>query len=136
VVAFLAGRSYPTLGTKPAQLAKATDQHAGEGVLMVAVGDYLERSQMVLLELTECQPERASLDISSSRNARGHDQRRPFVSPDRRSYGDSARAGVLEDLNSVLMEIDAALFSFFLFPFPHPLPCQWVGVFFWGGMGV
>src|ERR1019366_9453695 len=44
--AFVAGRFYPR-PNRPAQMA-AADPQTGERVLLVAVGDYLERSQMVL----------------------------------------------------------------------------------------
>jgi hypothetical protein len=42
----------------------ATDAMTGERILMVAVGDYLERSQMVLIELANASP-RAQMDIFS-----------------------------------------------------------------------
>src|SRR5438445_1725044 len=46
--AFLAGRFYPR---RPAPSLVAADANAPERILLVAVGDYLERSQMVLIEL-------------------------------------------------------------------------------------
>ena len=54
VTAFVAGRLYPR-HNQPAQMA-AADPQAGERVLLVAVGDYLERSQMVLIELSNANP--------------------------------------------------------------------------------
>jgi len=61
VAAFLAGRLYPNPARRPAQRA-ALDSQASERVLLVAVGDYLERSQMVLIELANADP-RGTLDI-------------------------------------------------------------------------
>src|ERR1035438_8216330 len=52
--AFVAGRFYPRQ-TGPSQMA-AADAQTGERVLLVAVGDYLERSQMVLIELSNANP--------------------------------------------------------------------------------
>ena len=46
--AFLAGRFYPN---HPASTQMARDAQVPERILLVAVGDYLERSQMVLIEL-------------------------------------------------------------------------------------
>ena len=62
VAAFLAGRYYP-LSRRAAPVAEA-DSQARESVLLVAVGDYLERSQMVLIELANADPKTA-LDISA-----------------------------------------------------------------------
>jgi hypothetical protein len=106
--AFLAGRFYPPAPSKsPAQLATA-DPRAGDRILLVAVGDYLERSQMVLVELanahasgpldiTDAQ-ERASDLLSESRIYRQTAMRR----------GEAGVASVLDDLERVLMEISHA----------------------------
>src|SRR5271165_6974698 len=59
-VAFWAGRSYPT---RPAKVQTARDTQAPERILLVAVGDYLERSQMVLIELANASAN-GPLDIS------------------------------------------------------------------------
>ena len=48
----------------------AADPQAGERVLLVAVGDYLERSQMVLIELSNANP-KGSLDISAEQERAG-----------------------------------------------------------------
>ncbi len=63
VAAFLAGRFYPQ-SHQPRALAGAADPQHGERVLLVAVGDYLERSQMVLIELANAHP-KGKLDISA-----------------------------------------------------------------------
>ena len=64
----LAGRFYPR-HKQPAQIA-AADAQTGERVLLVAVGDYLERSQMVLIELTNANPA-GSMDISAEQERAG-----------------------------------------------------------------
>jgi hypothetical protein len=103
VGAFLAGRFYPQ-ARNSSQLAKA-DPKAGERVLMVAVGDYLERSQMVLIELVNANPKR-SLDITAEQ------ERAADLVSESRLYrqtaehtGDTAVASVLDDLDRVLLEI-------------------------------
>src|SRR5579883_2252937 len=102
-VAFLAGRFYPQVH-KPAQMAKA-DSQGGERILLVAVGDYLERSQMVLVELANANPKN-SIDISSEQ------ERAADLVSESRLYrqtaehtGDTQVAGVLDDLDRVLLEI-------------------------------
>jgi len=103
-VAFLAGRFYPQ-GPRPVEMAKAADSHAGERILLVAVGDYLERSQMILVELANANP-KGSLDISSEQ------ERAADLVGESRLYrqtaehtGDTQVAGVLDDLDRVLLEI-------------------------------
>lgn len=103
VAAFLAGRLYPT----PAPLA-AADSQASERVLLVAVGDYLERSQMVLIELANANP-KGKLDISAEQ------QRAAGLVSESRLYrqtaahtGDTAVASVLDELDRVLLDISHA----------------------------
>jgi hypothetical protein len=106
LAAFLAGRFYP--GQKsPAQLA-AADNQAGERVLLVAVGDYLERSQMVLVELNNADPKH-SLDIS------GEQERAGDLVTEARLYrqtaartGNTRITGVLDELERVLVDITHA----------------------------
>ncbi len=107
VAAFLAGRFYPQAG-KPQAMASSPDPGHGERVLLVAVGDYLERSQMVLIELTNAHPH-GTLDITSQQERAGD-----LVSESRlyrqtaEHTGDSAVAGVLEELDRVLLDITHA----------------------------
>jgi hypothetical protein len=110
VAAFLAGRSYPQPhAPKPVQMAAAlADPQAGERILLVAVGDYLERSQMVLVELANANP-KATLDISSEQ------ERAADLVSESRLYrqtadhtGNRAVASVLDDLDRVLLEISHA----------------------------
>jgi hypothetical protein len=105
VAAFLAGRSYP----HPRQLAQlAADPQAGERILLVAVGDFLERSQMVLIELANARSPGA-LDISSEQ------ERAVDLVSENRLYrqtagrtGDAAVASVLDELERVLLDITHA----------------------------
>ena len=104
VAAFVAGRSFPQAHKPTVQLA-ATDLRPNQRVLMVAVGDYLERSQMVLIELANASP-KGDLDISSEQERAGD-----LVSENRlyrqtaAHTGDAAMAGVLDELERVLLDI-------------------------------
>jgi hypothetical protein len=105
LAAFLAGRYYPaSRGT----VQVAADPQAQERILRLAVGDYLDRSQMVLIELANASPARG-LDISSER------ERAANLLIENRLYrqtalqtGDAVVAGVLEELERVLLEISHA----------------------------
>jgi hypothetical protein len=104
VVAFLAGRFYPPPRGSGA-MASAADPQLREGVLLVAVGDYLERSQTVLIELANASSD-GPLDISSEQ------QRAADLITENRLYrqtaahtGDTAVTGVLEELERVLVDI-------------------------------
>jgi hypothetical protein len=106
VAAFFAGRFYPQGVMRPAtELAKATDPKSGERILLVAVGDYLERSQMVLFELVNANP-KGSMDISAEQ------ERAEDLVSESRLYrqtalrtGETNVANVLDDLDRVLLEI-------------------------------
>ena len=106
VTAFVAGRLYPR-HNQPGQMASA-DPQAGERVLMVAVGDYLERSQMVLIELSNANP-KGSMDISAEQERAGD------LVTETRLYrqtaaltGDTRITGVLDELERVLVDITHA----------------------------
>jgi hypothetical protein len=118
VAAFVAGRLLPnapppTPATSPAavtaagatQTAAAEQQVVRERILLVAVGDHLERSQVALIELLNM-PEGARVDISSER-----DRARELVSANRLyrqtalTTGDRGVADVLDDLERALVEI-------------------------------
>ena len=77
-----------------------------ERVLVVAVGDHLERSQMVLAEIANAEPGKGRVDISEER------QWAQDLLGDNRLYrqtaqraGDSNVANLLDDLERVLVEI-------------------------------
>jgi hypothetical protein len=101
--AFLAGRYYP----KPAARA-ATASAAGqvrERILLVAVGDHLERSQTVLAELVNARAGQP-LDVSSERERAGDlvAENRLYRQTAART-GDTNVARVLDELEPVLLEI-------------------------------
>src|ERR1043165_408226 len=65
--AFLAGRYSPRMGQPGTQMASAgSDPQVRERILLVAVGDYLERSQMVLIELANADAKGRAVDISDT----------------------------------------------------------------------
>jgi hypothetical protein len=83
-----------------------TPAQTRERVLLVAVGDHLDRAQMVLLEISNAEPEGKETDIS-------HEQQRAeqLLTANRlyrqtaQHTGDAAVSSVLDELEPVLMEI-------------------------------
>jgi hypothetical protein len=102
VAVFLAGR----LTTKPAAPEMAKIKQIRERILLVAVGDHLERSQMVLAELSNAPDHQGKLDITDERAMASEllDDNRLYRQT-ARSTGDAAVANVLDDLERVLLEI-------------------------------
>jgi hypothetical protein len=119
LAAFVAGRFVPGLTSKPAtpasvaagangagaQTTAADRQQVRERILLVAVGDHLERSQVALVELVN-NPGGAHVDISEEQ------QRARDLVTENRLYrqtalttGDTAVASVLDDLERSLVEI-------------------------------
>ena len=106
LAAFFAGRFYPVFqggGSRP--VTAKNDAQGPEGVLLVAVGDYLERSQMVLVELANANSH-GPLDISAEQERAGG-----LVAETRLYRQTAARTGdtnidsVLEELERVLVDI-------------------------------
>ena len=105
LVAFLAGRLLPRSTTA----APNNTAQIRERVLLVAVGDHLDRSQMVLLELANAPDSDAQnhvVDISSEQK-----WARALV-PDNRLYrqtaaeaGETGVASVLEELERLLLDV-------------------------------
>jgi len=100
--AFFAGRSYAP-PRQPVPVAAADPQR--ERILLVAVGDYLERSQMVLIELANADA-KGGLDISAQQ------ERAEDLVSETRLYrqtaahtGDGAVAGILDELERLLVDI-------------------------------
>jgi hypothetical protein len=102
IAAFFAGRYSPwrTQGTQ-----QAASGPVRERILLVAMGDHLERSQMVLVELMNA-PSGKPLDVTAER------QRADDLVAENRLYrqtalrsGDGNLARVLDDLEPVLLEI-------------------------------
>ena len=102
VAAFLAGRSFPHKAVAP-QIA--ADSLSRERVLLVAVGDYLDRSQMMLVELANSSS-RGALDIAPEQ------ERAQELISETRLYrqtaattGNTPIAGILDELERVLLDI-------------------------------
>lgn len=104
LAAFLAGRLSHRVD-KPVAAA-ANQQQVRERILLVAVGDHLERSQMVLAELSNAPDQKGKLDISDERQMAEEllDDNRLYRQT-ARTNGDAAMASVLDDLERVLIEI-------------------------------
>jgi hypothetical protein len=103
VLAFVAGR-YSRPVPQPVQIAFQPQERA----LRIALGDHLERSQMVLTELANASAA-GPLDISFEQ------ERASDLLGENRLYrqsadgaGDALVAGVLEDLERILLEIEHA----------------------------
>lgn len=102
IVAFFAGRVSRPL--EQGRLASASQIR--ERILLVAVGDHLDRSQMVLAELSNSPDGKGNVDISEEQQ-----QAEQLLDDNRlyrqtaRSTGDSTVASVLDDLERVLLEI-------------------------------
>jgi len=101
VAAFFIGR----LSTPRIAPITAVAEPVRERVLLVAVGDHLERSQMVLLELANARPA-GKTDISMEKDFAADlvDANRLFRQTAAQS-GDADIAGVLDELERVLIEI-------------------------------
>jgi hypothetical protein len=118
VAAFFAGRSSLTPKvdlTKAPQVADNTNANANtpgqvrERILLVAVGDHLDRAQSVLLEISNAEPgskQNSEVDISAQQ------ERAQEMLVSNRLYrqtaehsGDNAVASVLDELEPVLLEI-------------------------------
>lgn len=106
LAAFLAGRFWPrTPETSPV----ANAAQIRERVLLVAVGDHLDRSQMILLELANA-PEAAgksgTVDISSEqRFARDLVQDNRLYRQTALDSGEKGVANVLEELERLLLDV-------------------------------
>lgn len=102
LAAFLAGR----LSHRPAGPELAKNQHIRERILLVAVGDHLERSQMVLAELSNAPEAKGKLDITDEREMAQEllDDNRLYRQTAHKT-GDTTVANVLDDLERVLIEI-------------------------------
>lgn len=102
--AFLAGRFWPR---EAAPASAALPAQVREHILLVAVGDHLDRSQMVLIELANApKAGNQTVDISTERQ-----WARELV-PDNRLYrqtaaraGEMGLASVLDELERVLLDI-------------------------------
>ncbi len=115
VAAFVAGRyssstpaprqAVSNKSNAPAPQQASAPAQVRDRVLLVAVGDHLERSQMVLVELMNS-PESASMDISATQAwARDLVPSNRLIRQTANDAGEKGVADVLEDLERVLVEI-------------------------------
>jgi hypothetical protein len=116
IAAFFAGRLFPRLSSpqKPAELQPLANapipQQGRDRVLMVAVGDHLDRAQMVLMEISNA--ESGTAGKPEETNIERQQQRAEELLGANRLYrqtaehtGEKGVASVLDELEPVLMEI-------------------------------
>jgi multidrug efflux pump subunit AcrA (membrane-fusion protein) len=105
IAAFLAGR----VTQPPPQTIETAGKESGrvrERIVLVAVGDHLEKSQMMLIELANADPQQGSFDLSAEQ-----ERARDLLSSNRlykqsaQKVGDPALRKVLDDLERVLVEV-------------------------------
>lgn len=110
VLAFWLGRQVPQRAPAPARSV----EEVRERILLVAVGDHLERAQTVLLEIVNA-PEGAAVDLSASqRSAQDLASANRLYRQAAARSDEPAVASVLDELERVLVEIahsDAPLSS-------------------------
>jgi hypothetical protein len=107
VAAFLVGRHFPSSPALPASPATKAASHepARDRILLIAVGDHLERSQMALVELVNAQTE-DEMDISGEqRRARDLVLANRLYRQTAAREGETVVASVLDDLERVLLEV-------------------------------
>jgi len=104
--AFIAGRMMPHPAAPAAQQAA---EKVRERILLVDLGEHLDRSQMVLVELVSVEDAKGGVDISTEQAraqqllAANRLYRQTAV-----STGDAAMASVLDDLERVLVDVAAS----------------------------
>jgi hypothetical protein len=113
--AFVAGRmtrATPATGTTGAVQVAAngtSKEQVRERILLVDLGEHLDRSQMVLVELTSADDSKGDVDISMEQS-----RAEQLVAANRLyrqtalSTGDAAMASVLDELERVLVDIAAS----------------------------
>jgi hypothetical protein len=102
VAAYVAGKS-----GRPVKGPQVADSQVRERILLVAVGDHLERSQTVLVELANAgAPKNGHLDISYEQQA-AEDllESNRLYRQTASSTGDTGTADMLEELERVLLEV-------------------------------
>jgi hypothetical protein len=102
VLAFWAGR----ITHHPEKPNTVASGQVRERILLVAVGDHLERSQMVLAEISNAKEGHGKIDISDEQSMAEDllDSNRLYRQT-ANTTGDTAVANVLDDLERVLLEI-------------------------------
>jgi hypothetical protein len=102
VAAFLAGRFWPGAGPAPEALS---GEQVRERVLLATVAEHLDRSQRILVELVN-QIGDGQMDISADQDvARDILQENRILRQSAATSGETAVAGVLDELERILLEI-------------------------------
>jgi hypothetical protein len=107
--AFMAGRLMPRSAPATTTAAANTAEQVREGVLLVDLGEHLDRSQRMLVELASADDTSGSVDMSLEQS-----RAEQLVAANRlyrqtaASTGDAAIASVLDDLERVLVDIAAS----------------------------
>ncbi len=106
LAAFVAGRwSGEPASPVPAATNPAASGAATERVLLVAVGDHLERSQMVIVELLNQDPAAPLVPAGERTRAADLVADNRLLRQSADDAGEAALAGVLDDLERVLIEV-------------------------------
>jgi hypothetical protein len=116
IVAFLAGRFTKDRVTPPTIVADATTGAVRERVLVMAVGEHLGKSEMVLVELTNALPDGGAggksdggakqVDISAEqRRAENLLEENRLYRQTALEQGDAGLASVLDELERVLLDV-------------------------------
>lgn len=102
IAAFLAGRYIPHT---PPGGTPATSEQVRERIMLVAVGEHLERSRLVLVELVNS-PETGMVDLSTTQAwAEDLVESNRLYRQTASRAGEAGLAGVLEELERVLLEV-------------------------------
>jgi hypothetical protein len=107
--AFFAGRWWPRPADAPAQAAN-TPAQVRERILLIDLGDHLERSQMVLVEILNADAEMGDASGAATERARAEQ----LVAANRlyrqtaASTGDGTIAELLDELERVLVDVAAS----------------------------
>jgi hypothetical protein len=101
VIAFFAGRYSPHSQEQVAQ----TSSGVRERVLLVAVGDHLERSEMLLIEIANANPKQAMNVVEERLTAQDLVYANRLYRQTAATSGDAGVVGLLDDLERVLLEV-------------------------------
>ena len=101
LVAFLAGREFPRVAPPVAQ---EIPPEARERILLLAVADHLDRSQVLLLELTNAGPEGLDPAVAQE-SAEALVTANRLYRASAAQAGDAGVAAVLQELERVLVEV-------------------------------
>ena len=106
ILAFYVGR---TTGPKPGGEETVDASKVRERVLLVAVGEHLGKSEMILMELSNAQPTEAGkslINISTAqKRAEGLVEENRLYRQTALSGGDNAMASTLDELQRVLLDV-------------------------------